>query len=233
MGPSIYDEVEALKAQAVAARTYAIRNLRPVRERGLRHLSRPRVSGVQRLRRRARAVHARGARDGGPHRSRTNGKPIDALYSATCGGETSDVAHDVPRPQRAVSEAREVRGAGDAHARRPRRQRSAHRACRSTRGSSPRWRICRRRTSWSARDVARAVVAAMTLAGDREHAISRCPRPRAARRRARVPRRDDGPRREGARAHAARGSRSTSSRRAANAEDVPYLAAAFLIKYGI
>src|SRR6185295_12457142 len=27
MGPSIYDEVEALKAQAVAARTYAFRNL--------------------------------------------------------------------------------------------------------------------------------------------------------------------------------------------------------------
>ena len=56
MGPSIYDEVEALKAQAVAARTYAIRNLRPVRERGLRHLPRPGLSGVQRLRRGARAA---------------------------------------------------------------------------------------------------------------------------------------------------------------------------------
>src|ERR1700754_2025381 len=34
MGPSIYDEVEALKAQAVAARTYAIRNLRQFESEG-------------------------------------------------------------------------------------------------------------------------------------------------------------------------------------------------------
>lgn len=90
MGPTIYDEVEALKAQAVAARTYAVRNMGQFRAEGYDICPGPACQAYKGF--------------GGEHELSTravretkglvlthNGKMIDALYSATCGGETSDV----------------------------------------------------------------------------------------------------------------------------------------------
>jgi stage II sporulation protein D len=90
MGPKIYDELEALKAQAVAARTYAYRNLGQFHYEGYDICPGPACqaylgwSGEEPLTSRAVEETAGVILTHG-------GKPIDALYTATCGGETSDV----------------------------------------------------------------------------------------------------------------------------------------------
>ena len=95
MGPKIFDELEGLKAQAVAARTYAVRNLGQFRTEGYDICPGPACqaySGVsgedplsdQAVRETAGLVITYG------------GKPIDALFTATCGGETSDVGTMFP-----------------------------------------------------------------------------------------------------------------------------------------
>ena len=95
MGPSIFDEVEALKAQAVAARTYAVRNLGQFRSEGYDICPGPACqayvgfSGEHALSTRA-VTETRGVV------LTHQGKPIDALYTSTCGGETSDVATMFP-----------------------------------------------------------------------------------------------------------------------------------------
>jgi stage II sporulation protein D len=90
MGPKIYDELEALKAQAVAARTYAYRNLGQFRVEGFDICPGPACqaylgySGEDTLSTQAVEQTAGLVMTYG-------GRPIDALYTATCGGETSDV----------------------------------------------------------------------------------------------------------------------------------------------
>lgn len=90
MGPKIYDELEALKAQALAARTYAVRNLGQYRREGYDICPGPACqayngfSGEDPLSNRAVEQTAGLILT-------YNGQPIDALYTATCGGETSDV----------------------------------------------------------------------------------------------------------------------------------------------
>ncbi len=90
MGPKVYDELEALKAQAVAARTYAYRNLGQFRAEGFDICPGPAcqaylgfsgedVLSTQAVEQTAGLVMTYG------------GRPVDALYTATCGGETSDV----------------------------------------------------------------------------------------------------------------------------------------------
>jgi stage II sporulation protein D len=95
MGPKIYDEVEALKAQAIAARTYAVRNLGQFKREGYDICAGPACqayngfSGEDLLTDRA-------VRETAGLVATYNGQPIDALYTATCGGETSDVGTMFP-----------------------------------------------------------------------------------------------------------------------------------------
>jgi stage II sporulation protein D len=90
MGSKIYDEVEALKAQAIAARTYAVRNLGQYRTEGYDICPGPACqayngfSGEE-------ALSSQAVRESKGLILTYEGKPIDALYTATCGGETSDV----------------------------------------------------------------------------------------------------------------------------------------------
>lgn len=90
MGPAVFDELEALKAQAVAARTYAIANLAEFRDEGYDICATPRCQ-----------VYG-GMDDEHPLSDRAvaetageivlfEGRPIDALYSSTCGGHTENV----------------------------------------------------------------------------------------------------------------------------------------------
>ena len=95
MGPKTYDEVEALKAQAIAARTYAVRNLGQFRRDGFDICAGPACqayngfSGEE-------ALTDRAVRDTAGLVATYNGQPIDALYTATCGGETSDAGTMFP-----------------------------------------------------------------------------------------------------------------------------------------
>ncbi|HEX7190709.1 MAG TPA: SpoIID/LytB domain-containing protein [Thermoanaerobaculia bacterium] len=90
MGPRVYDELEALKAQAIAARTYAFRNLGQFRVEGFDICPGPACqaylgySGEEALSTQAVDQTAGLVMTYG-------GRPVDALYTATCGGETSDV----------------------------------------------------------------------------------------------------------------------------------------------
>lgn len=95
MGPRIYDELEALKAQAIAARTYAVRNLGQYRTEGYDICPGPACqaykgfSGEEEL-------SSRAVRETSGRVLTYEGKPIDALYTAACGGETSDVGTMFP-----------------------------------------------------------------------------------------------------------------------------------------
>ncbi|MEO8196767.1 MAG: SpoIID/LytB domain-containing protein [Thermoanaerobaculia bacterium] len=90
LGPGAYPEIEALKAQAVAARSYTLRNLGEFADEGYDLCGTPRCQ-----------VYG-GMDDEHPLSNRAvaetagevliyDGQPIDALYSATCGGHTENV----------------------------------------------------------------------------------------------------------------------------------------------
>jgi stage II sporulation protein D len=93
LGPEVWPELEALKAQAVAARTYAWRNRGQFESEGFDICGTPRCQ-----------VYA-GAASEHPLSDRAvaathgeiltwQGEPIDALYTATCGGHTED-GHEI------------------------------------------------------------------------------------------------------------------------------------------
>jgi stage II sporulation protein D len=90
LGPEAYPELEALKAQAVAARTYTVRNLGEFRQEGFDICATPRCQvygGMD-------AEHPRSDRAVAESRGQVllfHEQPIDALYSSTCGGHTEDV----------------------------------------------------------------------------------------------------------------------------------------------
>lgn len=163
MGPSIYDELEALKAQAVAARTYAIRNLRQFESEGYDICPGPACQAYKGF----AAEHelsTRAVRETAGLVATYQGKLIDALYSATCGGETSDVNTMFPGRNEPYLKAAKcvelemvaIDGRADSgllsESQVSARLFSALAALPET-------------GSWSARDVSRAVVQAMTIAG--------------------------------------------------------------------
>ncbi|HEV8241000.1 MAG TPA: SpoIID/LytB domain-containing protein [Thermoanaerobaculia bacterium] len=90
LGPAAYPEIEALKAQAVAARTYAARNLGEFRAEGFDICATPRCQvygGME-------AEHPRSDEAIAATRGEVllwHDQPIDALFSSTCGGHTEDV----------------------------------------------------------------------------------------------------------------------------------------------
>jgi stage II sporulation protein D len=90
LGPEAYPEFEALKAQAVAARTYAVSHLGEFSEEGFDLCATPRcqVYGG------ADAEHPlsdRAVAETAGEVLLALGAPIEAFYSATCGGHTEDV----------------------------------------------------------------------------------------------------------------------------------------------
>ncbi len=90
MGPSIFDEVEALKAQALAARTYVIKRMGDFRTEGYDICPTP-ACQVYRGFSTEHALSDRAVEETTGMIITHDGEPIDALYTSTCGGETSDV----------------------------------------------------------------------------------------------------------------------------------------------
>ncbi|HSS50848.1 MAG TPA: SpoIID/LytB domain-containing protein, partial [Thermoanaerobaculia bacterium] len=90
MGPELYHQLEALKAQAVAARTYTLRNLGEFGREGYDICATPRCQvygGIQ-------AEHSLSDRAIAETAGQVllyKGELVDALYSSTCGGHTEDV----------------------------------------------------------------------------------------------------------------------------------------------
>ncbi len=90
MGPELYGELEALKAQAVAARTYAVRNLAEFAAEGYDICSTPRcqVYGGMAV---EHPLSDRAIADTAGQVVLFEGAPAETLYGATCGGHTEDV----------------------------------------------------------------------------------------------------------------------------------------------
>lgn len=90
MGPVVYSSIEALKAQAVAARTYTVRNMGEFDDEGYDICATPRCQvfgGMD-------AEHPlsdQAIRDTAGQVLVHRGKTVDALYSSSCGGHTEDV----------------------------------------------------------------------------------------------------------------------------------------------
>jgi stage II sporulation protein D len=93
LGPEIWPQVEALKAQAVAARTYVWRNLGQFAEDGFDLCATPRCQAPGSAEHPLSIARSRDAR-ADPH---VGGKPISALYTATCGGHAEDAEQIFPR----------------------------------------------------------------------------------------------------------------------------------------
>jgi len=90
MGPELYRELEALKAQAVAARTYTVRNLGEFEAEGYDICSTPRCQVYGGM----NAEHPfsdRAIAETAGQVVLYDGRPAETLYSATCGGHTENV----------------------------------------------------------------------------------------------------------------------------------------------
>ncbi|MGE5233278.1 MAG: SpoIID/LytB domain-containing protein [Acidobacteriota bacterium] len=90
MGPRIYNQLEALKAQAVAARTYAVRNAGEFAEEGYDICATPRCQVYEGMDAED-PLSDRAVAETAGQVMIYDGQPIDALYSSTCGGHTEDV----------------------------------------------------------------------------------------------------------------------------------------------
>lgn len=90
MGPKFFDELEGLKAQALAARTYVISRLGDFSSEGFDICPTPacQVYGGFST---EDPLSDQAVRETAGMIITYEGKPIDALYTSTCGGETSDV----------------------------------------------------------------------------------------------------------------------------------------------
>jgi len=89
LGPEVWPELEALRSQAVAARTYAWRNLGQFEDEGFDLCATPRCQVYEGM----KVEHP--LSDRAVHGTRGEvlfheGKPIIALYTATCGGHTEN-----------------------------------------------------------------------------------------------------------------------------------------------
>ncbi|HEU4401600.1 MAG TPA: SpoIID/LytB domain-containing protein, partial [Candidatus Polarisedimenticolia bacterium] len=89
MGPGVYPELEALKAQAVAARTYIVANMGQFAEDGYDVCDSPQCqvykgAGTEYSLTNQAVEETRGVI------LTFNGRPINALYTSTCGGHTED-----------------------------------------------------------------------------------------------------------------------------------------------
>jgi len=95
LGPEVWPQLEALKAQAVAARTYALANASQFDEDGFDICATPRCQAYGG----AAAEHPlsdRAVSETKGEIATWQGQPIDALYTATCGGHTEDAKEIFP-----------------------------------------------------------------------------------------------------------------------------------------
>jgi stage II sporulation protein D len=95
LGPRVYDELEAQKAQALAARTYAVRRMRDFEREGYDICPTPACQVYEGLRA-EEPLSNQAVRETAGQVLLWQGQPIDALYTSTCGGETSDVSTMFP-----------------------------------------------------------------------------------------------------------------------------------------
>ncbi len=230
MGPTIYDEIEALKAQAVAARTYAIRNLGQYASEGYDICPGPACQAYKGFAG-EHEMSTRAVKETSGLVMTYNGEPIDALYTATCGGETSDVATMFPgrtEPYlKAVScvELEMIPIAGRADSGLLTDQQLNARLFTALAG------IPDTSATWSAREVSQSVIAALRIAGIVNNTLQA---PASSRR-------GDvlqylasmmGFDRDG-RVLTMPEDRKYWFAQSANPESVPFLSASFLVKYGI
>jgi stage II sporulation protein D len=95
LGPEVWPQIESLKAQAVAARTYALANALQFDEDGYDICATPRCQAYGG----ASAEHPLSDRAVAETRGEIvtwQGRPINAMYTATCGGHTEDAKEIFP-----------------------------------------------------------------------------------------------------------------------------------------
>jgi stage II sporulation protein D len=90
MGPSQFPELAALKAQAIAARTYAVAHLGDHDDEGWDLCDTP-ACQVYSGRGAEHSLSNRAVEETAGLVAAFNGQPIDAMYTSTCGGHTEDV----------------------------------------------------------------------------------------------------------------------------------------------
>jgi stage II sporulation protein D len=90
MGPMQYNQLEALKAQAVAARTYTLRNLNEFAREGYDICATPRCQVYNGMSV-EHPLSDRAVSETAGQVLLYQGQLVDALYSSTCGGHTEDV----------------------------------------------------------------------------------------------------------------------------------------------
>lgn len=91
MGPRIYDRLDALKAQAVAARTYTLKNMHEFAGEGYDICATPRCQVYGGMDREDPLSDQAVAETEGEVLVHA-GEFVDAMYSSTCGGHTEDVS---------------------------------------------------------------------------------------------------------------------------------------------
>jgi stage II sporulation protein D len=92
LSPVVYPQIEALKAQAIAARTYAIRNRGQFAAKGYDICATP-ACQVYRGKSSEHALTDRAVEETAGLVAWSGGAPINALYTSTCGGHTEDGAN--------------------------------------------------------------------------------------------------------------------------------------------
>lgn len=95
LGPAVYPEIEALKAQTVAARTYTYRNLGQFSDEGFDLCDTPRCQVYGGI----KAEHPlsdRAIQETEGVIAVFQGQPINSLYTSTCGGHTEDASEIFP-----------------------------------------------------------------------------------------------------------------------------------------
>jgi stage II sporulation protein D len=95
MSPDLFPEIEALKAQAVAARTYAVKNLGKFASLGFDICSTPRSQVYRGIPAEQELTNEAVIETAGEVIA-FRGEPINALYTSTCGGHTEDVENVFP-----------------------------------------------------------------------------------------------------------------------------------------
>lgn len=230
MGPKIYDEIEALKAQALAARTYAVRNLGQFKSEGFDICPGPACQAYVGFQGED-PLSTRAVRETTGLVMTYEGKMVDALYTSTCGGETSDAGTMFPgrtdphlRRARCVEfEMTTIAGRADSGLLNEQQVNATLFAALAGLPDSG--------SQWTAADVRTAVEHALRLAGA---PASNAAAP-ASSRRGDVLRYMATAMRlaEHARTLIMPEDRKYYFPRTGSADDVPYAAAAFLIKYGI
>ncbi|HYM60093.1 MAG TPA: SpoIID/LytB domain-containing protein [Thermoanaerobaculia bacterium] len=171
MGSKIYDELEALKAQALAARTYAVRNLGQYAAEGYDICPGPACQAYNGFAG-EEALTDQAVRETAGRIITYQGKPIDALYTATCGGETSDVGTMFPgRSEPYLKRVRDVElemtsiiGGADSGI--------LTESQVSARIFAAMAKLPEQPSAWSARDVERAVEGTARLAGLAQQAVA-------------------------------------------------------------